>query len=120
VTGLPLLLVAVVAGAFLPVRAGVNAKLAHFVGGAVRASLAGTVCLTVIVALFYRSDGQRADAAPWVRAQAGPAGRSTSRRRSSRGSASVLRVLRDSRRCAARRRLDQVPAEGGLAAAARG
>ena len=67
-TGLLLLLLAVVAGALLPVQAGVNARLAHFVGGAVRASLVsfivGALCLAVIVALFYRSDGQRTAAAP--------------------------------------------------------
>jgi transporter family-2 protein len=68
-TGLLLLLLAVVAGALLPVQAGVNARLAHFVGGAVRASLVsfivGALCLAVIVALFHRSDAQRAAAAPW-------------------------------------------------------
>jgi bacterial/archaeal transporter family-2 protein len=69
VTGLLLLLFAIVAGAFLPVQAGVNARLAQFVGGPVRASLisfvVGALCLAVVVALFYRSESTRAGQAPW-------------------------------------------------------
>jgi transporter family-2 protein len=69
VTGLLLLLFAVVAGAFLPLQAGVNARLAQFVGGPVRASMVsfvvGALCLALVVVLFYRSGGQRAGAAPW-------------------------------------------------------
>lgn len=68
-TGVLLLLFAVVAGACLPVQAGVNARLAQFVGGPVRASAisftVGAICLALVVALFYRSEGQRAAAAPW-------------------------------------------------------
>jgi transporter family-2 protein len=69
VTALLLLLFAVVAGAFLPLQAGVNARLAHFVGGPVRASMVsfvvGALCLALVVVLFYRSGGHRAGAAPW-------------------------------------------------------
>jgi len=68
-TGLLLLLFAVIAGSFLPLQAGVNARLAQFVGGPVRASLIsffiGTLCLALVVALFYRSGGHRAGQAPW-------------------------------------------------------
>ncbi|MFL5963514.1 MAG: DMT family transporter [Gaiellaceae bacterium] len=68
-TGLLLLLFAVIAGSFLPLQAGVNAKLAHFVGGPVRASLisfvVGAAALFLIVVLFYRSSGNRAADAPW-------------------------------------------------------
>jgi transporter family-2 protein len=64
-----LLLFAVVAGACLPVQAGINARLAQFVGGPVRASAisftVGAICLALVVALFYRSGGQRAGDAPW-------------------------------------------------------
>jgi transporter family-2 protein len=69
VTSLLLLLFAVVAGSFLPLQAGVNAKLAHFVGGPVRASMVsfvvGAVALFLVVLLFYRSSGNRAGDAPW-------------------------------------------------------
>jgi transporter family-2 protein len=69
VTSLLLLLFAIVAGAFLPLQAGVNAKLAHFVGGPVRASLisfiVGAAALFLVVVLFYRSSGNRAGDAPW-------------------------------------------------------
>jgi transporter family-2 protein len=69
VTGLLLLLFAVVAGAFLPLQAGVNARLAQFVGGPVRASmisfLVGAAVLFLVVAVFYRGGGQRAGDAPW-------------------------------------------------------
>lgn len=68
-TSLLLLLFAVVAGSFLPLQAGVNAKLAHFVGGPVRASMisfiVGAVALFLVVVLFYRSSGNRASDAPW-------------------------------------------------------
>ena len=60
---------AVVAGACLPIQAGVNARLAQYVGGPVRASAIsftiGAICLALVVALFYRSGGHRAGAAPW-------------------------------------------------------
>jgi transporter family-2 protein len=69
VTALLLLLFAIVAGAFLPLQAGVNAKLAEFVGGPVRASAisftVGAICLMIVVALFYRSGSHRASDAPW-------------------------------------------------------
>jgi bacterial/archaeal transporter family-2 protein len=69
VIGLLLLLFAIVAGAFLPLQAGVNARLAEFVGGPVRASLisfvVGALCLALVVALFYRSSGSRTGDAPW-------------------------------------------------------
>jgi transporter family-2 protein len=69
VTSLLLLLFAVVAGSFLPLQAGVNAKLAHFVGGPVRASMisfvVGAIALFLVVLLFYRSTGNRASDAPW-------------------------------------------------------
>jgi len=64
-----LLLFAIVAGACLPIQAGINARLAQFVGGPVRASAIsftiGAICLIVVVALFYRSADQRAGDAPW-------------------------------------------------------
>jgi len=60
---------AIVAGACLPIQAGVNARLAQFVGGPVRASAIsftiGAICLALVVALFYRSGGHRAGDAPW-------------------------------------------------------
>jgi transporter family-2 protein len=69
VTALLLLLFAVVAGSFLPLQAGVNAKLAGFVGGPVRASMisfaVGAIALLLVVLLFYRSEHQRAGDAPW-------------------------------------------------------
>ena len=68
-TSLLLLLFAVVAGAFLPLQAGVNARLAHFVGGPVRASAisfgVGALALLLVVLLFYRTAHTRAGAAPW-------------------------------------------------------
>jgi bacterial/archaeal transporter family-2 protein len=67
-TALLLLLFAVVAGSFLPLQAGVNARLAQFVGGPVRASLisfvVGAVVLFVMVVVFYRG-GERGGHAPW-------------------------------------------------------
>jgi transporter family-2 protein len=69
VTSLLLLLFAIVAGSFLPLQAAVNAKLADYVGGPVRASAisftVGAICLAIVVALFYRSGGHRAGHAPW-------------------------------------------------------
>jgi bacterial/archaeal transporter family-2 protein len=68
-TGLLLLVFAIVAGACLPIQAGINARLAQFVGGPVRASAIsftiGAICLALVVALFYRSGGQRPGDAPW-------------------------------------------------------
>jgi uncharacterized membrane protein YdcZ (DUF606 family) len=58
-TGLLLLLFAVIAGSFLPLQAGVNARLAQFVGGPVRASLisffVGTLCLALVAAQLVMS-----------------------------------------------------------------
>jgi transporter family-2 protein len=69
VTTLLLLLFTVVAGSFLPMQAGVNARLAHFVGGPVRASMisfaVGALALFLVVLIFYRSEGHRASHAPW-------------------------------------------------------
>lgn len=68
-TSVLLLLFAVVAGAFLPLQAGVNARLAHFVGGPVRASAisfgVGACALFLVVLLFYRTAHARTGAAPW-------------------------------------------------------
>ena len=68
-TSLLLLLFTVVAGSFLPMQAGVNARLARFVGGPVRASMVsfavGALALFLVVLLFYRSEGQHASDAPW-------------------------------------------------------
>lgn len=68
-TGLLLLAFAIVAGAGLPVQAGINTKLAEYVGGPVRASAVsfafGALCLAIVVLLFYRSGGHRAGQAPW-------------------------------------------------------
>jgi bacterial/archaeal transporter family-2 protein len=73
VTGVLLLLFTVVAGAFLPLQAGVNARLARYVGGPVRASMVsfavGAVALFLVVVLFYRSESHHASQAPawaWV------------------------------------------------------
>jgi bacterial/archaeal transporter family-2 protein len=69
VTGVLLLLFAVVAGCFLPMQAGVNARLAEFVGGPVRASMisfaVGAVALFLVVVVFYRSEDHHASGAPW-------------------------------------------------------
>lgn len=72
-TGLLLLLFAVVAGSFLPMQAGVNARLAQYVGGAVRASMisfaVGALALFLVVVLFYRSESHHASSAPawaWI------------------------------------------------------
>lgn len=68
-TGLVLVLFALVAGTFLPVQAGVNTRLAHFVGGPVRASMVsfavGAIALLVVVLLFYRTGAVHARGAPW-------------------------------------------------------
>ena len=69
-TGLLLLLFAVVAGSLLPLQAGVNARLAHFIGGPVRASAisfgVGGIALLIVVLLFYRhAANARAHDAPW-------------------------------------------------------
>jgi transporter family-2 protein len=68
-TGLLLVLFALVAGLFLPVQAGVNTRLAHFVGGPVRASMVsfaiGAIVLFAVVLLFYRSGAVHARSAPW-------------------------------------------------------
>ena len=69
-TGLLLLLFAVVAGCFLPMQAGVNTRLAHFVGGPVRASMisfaVGAIALLLVVLVFYRGGGiHSARHAPW-------------------------------------------------------
>jgi bacterial/archaeal transporter family-2 protein len=69
VTGLLLVLFALVAGLFLPLQAGVNTRLAHFVGGPVRASMVsfavGAIVLLAVVLLFYRSGAVHARSAPW-------------------------------------------------------
>jgi transporter family-2 protein len=68
-TGVLLVLFAIVAGVFLPLQAGVNTRLAHAVGGPVRASMisfaVGAIALLVVVLLFYRSGGVNARQAPW-------------------------------------------------------
>jgi transporter family-2 protein len=68
-TGLLLILFAVVGGLFLPIQAGTNTRLAQFVGGPVRASMVsfgvGTIVLLVVVLLFYRSGAVHARQAPW-------------------------------------------------------
>ena len=48
-TGLLLLAFAIVAGSFLPLQAGINARLAHFVGGPVRASAISFFVGTVVL-----------------------------------------------------------------------
>ena len=61
---------ALVAGAMLPFQAGVNAQLAHWVGGPVRASLVsfavGTLALlAVTLALFRGVPSAKLEDAPW-------------------------------------------------------
>ena len=71
--GLLYLLLAVAAGAMLPVQAGVNAQLARFVGGPVRASfvsfLVGTIALLLLSVALIASkplpSGSRLGGAPW-------------------------------------------------------
>jgi transporter family-2 protein len=64
-----LILITVVVGALLPAQIGMNTRLAHFVGGPVRATLVsfavGTIILLVVVAIAYRGGGHRVTAAPW-------------------------------------------------------
>jgi transporter family-2 protein len=65
------LLLAAAAGAVLPIQAGVNAQLARFVGGPVRASfvsfLVGTIALLVLSLAIVKPlpSGSRLGAAPW-------------------------------------------------------
>jgi transporter family-2 protein len=63
------LLFTVVAGAFLPAQAGVNARLAKYIGGPVRASMVsfvvGALALFIVVVLFYRSESHHGSEAPW-------------------------------------------------------
>jgi transporter family-2 protein len=69
----PYVLFAVVAGAMIPFQAGINAQLAHWVGGPIRAALVsflvGTLAL-LLVAVAQRksvpSIGRIADAPWWV------------------------------------------------------
>ena len=64
-----LVLIAIAAGAFLPLQVGMNSRLAHFVGGPVRASLVsftvGGLILLAVVAIAFRGRGHRAAHAPW-------------------------------------------------------
>ena len=66
-----LVLLTVAAGVFLPLQVGMNSRLAHFVGGPVRASFVsfavGSAILLVIVLIAYRggSGVHRAANAPW-------------------------------------------------------
>jgi transporter family-2 protein len=64
-----LVLAAIAAGAFLPLQAGINARLAEYVGGPVRASFAsfaiGTLVLLAVVLVAYRDGGGRPGHAPW-------------------------------------------------------
>jgi transporter family-2 protein len=66
---LVLVLVAIAAGAFLPVQVGMNTRLAHYVGGPIRAAfvsfVVGGLLLLVVVLLAYRGGGHRAGDAPW-------------------------------------------------------
>jgi transporter family-2 protein len=69
----PYLLFAVVAGAMIPFQAGVNAQLAHWVGGPIRAALVsflvGTLALLLIAVAQRKSVpsiGRIADAPWWV------------------------------------------------------
>jgi bacterial/archaeal transporter family-2 protein len=62
-------LFALLAGAMLPFQAGINARLAEFVGGPVRASLVsflvGSFVLFVVAVLFYRGRSVHVGDAPW-------------------------------------------------------
>ena len=69
----PYLLFAVVAGAMIPFQAGINAQLAHWVGGPIRAALVsflvGTFALLLIAAAQRKSlpsIGRIGDAPWWV------------------------------------------------------
>src|SRR3712207_9392857 len=65
------MLFAIAAGVMLPVQFGINAVLARYVDGAVRASLVsfavGTLCLAAAWLLFFRGvpSGERLAGAPW-------------------------------------------------------
>lgn len=64
-----LLLLTVAAGALLPAQVGMNTRLAHFVGGPVRASFVsfaiGALLLLAIVLVAYRGGGHRVTSTPW-------------------------------------------------------
>jgi bacterial/archaeal transporter family-2 protein len=68
VIGLLLVLFAVVSGVFLPLQAGLNRRLAAYVGGPVRASMisffVGAIVLLVVTLLFTRGGAKPGDA-PW-------------------------------------------------------
>jgi bacterial/archaeal transporter family-2 protein len=65
------ILLALAAGAMLPVQAGINAQLAEYLGSPLRAALVsfavGVMVLIPVVALFARGlpSGDRLSAAPW-------------------------------------------------------
>jgi transporter family-2 protein len=64
-----LVLLAIVAGAFLPTQGALNARLAHYVGGPLRASLVsfvvGALVLLVVVAVAARGGTHRVSEVPW-------------------------------------------------------
>jgi transporter family-2 protein len=66
--GLLLVLFTIVSGAFLPLQAGINRRLAHYVGGPVRASMVsffvGAFVLLAVTLLFTRGGAKPGDA-PW-------------------------------------------------------
>ncbi len=68
-TALLLIVLALVAGAFLPVQAAANARLAHFLGSPVRASMVsfavGAIALVLVVAVFDRHGGAHLRHVPW-------------------------------------------------------
>jgi transporter family-2 protein len=70
VIGLLLVLFAIVAGAFLPLQAGINRRLAEYVGGAVRASMisffVGAFVLLAVTLLFTRGGARPGDAPSWA------------------------------------------------------
>ena len=63
------LLFALAAGVMLPIQFGINAQLAHWVGGSVRAALVSFVvgALSLLIAVLFTSRGwpERAADAPW-------------------------------------------------------
>ena len=63
------LLFALLAGAMLPIQFGINAQLAHWVGGSIRAALISFVvgALALLVAVLFAQRGwpERAVDAPW-------------------------------------------------------
>ena len=67
--GFLLVLLTIAAGAFLPLQVGVNSRLAHYVGGPVRASLVsftvGGLILLAVVLIAFRGGEHRASSAPW-------------------------------------------------------